>query len=32
MIGDVYTSIVGPLNFGAANFKLVPRTANDLVK
>ncbi len=31
-IGDAYTSIVGPLTFTNNNFKLVPRSAIDLVK
>ncbi len=32
MVGAAYTTIVGPLYFSTANFKLVPRSANDLVK
>jgi len=32
MVADLYTTIVGPLYFGTANFKLVPRSAVDLVK
>jgi len=32
MIGDAYTSIVGPLTFTSNNFKIVPRSAIDLVK
>jgi len=31
-IGASYTAITGPLAFSAANFKLAPRSANDLVK
>ena len=32
MIGDAYTTIVGPLTYSANNFKIVPRSATDLVK
>ena len=31
-IGASYTAITGPLTFSSANFKLAPRSANDLVK
>jgi len=31
-VGAPYTAITGPLTFSTANFKLVPRSANDLVK